>query len=83
MLVGGGGETQDLLIGTLDELDVGPFKFYGVRADVMGGFQGFAASRLTQGLIGNLMLRRFNMTFDYRDNKLYLELNKYGNTTTF
>jgi len=29
------------------------------------------------------MLRRFNMTFDYRNNKVYLDLSKYGSSTKF
>jgi hypothetical protein len=81
--VGAGGETQRGYIGTLDEIDIGPYKFFGLEADVLGGFKGLASSRLRQGLIGHQMLRRFNLTFDYRDNKVYLDLSKYGNETRF
>jgi len=81
--VGGGGESQSGYIGTLDEIDIGPYKFFGLEADVLGGFKGFASSRLRQGLVGYQMLRRFNLTFDYRDNKVYLELSKYGSETRF
>ena len=81
--VGGGGETQSGYIGTLDEIDIGPYKFFGLEADVLGGFGGLASSRLRQGLIGYQMLRRFDLTFDYPDNKVYLEFSKYGNQTKF
>ena len=81
--VGAGGETQSGYIGSLDEIDIGPYKFFGLEADVLGGFSGFAANRETQGLVGYQMLRRFNLTFDYRDNKVYLDLSKYGKSTKF
>jgi hypothetical protein len=29
------------------------------------------------------MPRRFNLTFDYLDKKVYLDLSKYGNNTRF
>ena len=81
--VGAGGETQSGYIGTLDEIDIGPYKFFGLEADVLGGFSGLATSRLRQGLIGYQMLRRFDLTFDYAENKVYLGLSKYGNETKF
>jgi hypothetical protein len=78
-----GGGTQSGYIGTLDEIDIGPYKFFGLEADVLGGFKGLASERTMQGLIGYQMLRRFNLTFDYRDNKVYLDLSKYGSETKF
>jgi hypothetical protein len=78
-----GGGTQSGYIGTLDEIDIGPYKFFGLEADVLGGFKGLASERAMQGLIGYQMLRRFNLTFDYRDNKVYLDLSKYGSETKF
>jgi predicted aspartyl protease len=81
--VGAGGESQPGYMGTLDEIDIGPYKFFGLEADVLGGFRGFAAERQTQGLVGYQMLRRFNLTFDYRNNKVYMDHSKYGNETKF
>ena len=79
----GAGGLEEGYIGTIDQFQVGPYQFFGIEADVIAGFKGFAAERLTQGLIGYQVLRRFNLTFDYRGGKLYLDLSKYGHQTKF
>ncbi len=80
--VGVGGFESGYL-GSLSELDFGPFKFYGLEADVLLGFRGFSANKDVQGLVGYQLLKRFNMTFDYAANRMYLALNKYGHDTQF
>jgi len=69
--------------GNLPEIDIGPFKFFGLEADAMLGFAGFSSSKLMQGLVGYQVLRRFNLTFDYRSTKVFMSLNENGSKTHF
>ena len=71
------------MIGTLAQVGLGPFQFFGLSAGVLTTDSGFGGEKVLQGLIGYETLRRFNLTFDYQSNKVYLALNKYGNDTTF
>lgn len=70
-------------VGTLAQFDIGPFQFYGLSAGALICGGGFTQNKLLQGLVGYETLRRFNLTFDYRSNKMYMTLNNYGNETKF
>jgi hypothetical protein len=71
------------MMGTLAQIDFGPFEFFGLSAGVLTTDAGFGGEKVLQGLIGYETLRRFNLTFDYQSNKLYFALNKYGKDTRF
>jgi aspartyl protease len=71
------------MMGTLAQIDFGPFQFFGLSAGVLTTDAGFGGEKVLQGLIGYETLRRFNLTFDYQSNKLYFALNKYGKDTRF
>lgn len=76
-----GSSIQQASLGTLQEIDVGPYQFFGLAALNVLSFGGFASNRQVQGLIGYQVVRRFNVVFDYRSYRMYLELNKYGKET--
>lgn len=71
------------MMGTLAQIGFGPFQFFGLSAGVLTTDRGFGGEKVLQGLIGYETLRRFNLTFDYQSNKLYLTMDKYGSETVF
>lgn len=61
-------------VGTIvDELDLGPFRFFNRYANVMLGSQGAFADRFAAGNIGLGVLRNFVLTFDLANAKLYAQ----------
>jgi len=56
---------------TVDELDMGPFRFFNCYTNVMLGTQGAFADRFAAGNIGLGVLRNFILTFDLANAKLY------------
>jgi len=78
-----GGKIGTAHIGNLPEIAFGPADFYGLFADALLCNTGMTQSKLMQGLIGFDTLRRFNLTFDYRSTRVYMNLNEYGNETKF
>ncbi len=59
-------------VGTVvNELDMGPFRFFNRYANVMLGTQGAFADRFAAGNIGLGVLRNFVLTFDLANAKLY------------
>jgi predicted aspartyl protease len=56
---------------TVDELDMGPFRFFNRYANVMLGTQGAFADRFAAGNIGLGVLRNLVLTFDLANAKLY------------
>jgi predicted aspartyl protease len=79
----GVGGLEEASIGLLAEIDIGPFRFFGLQSDVLLGQKGFSAQNQLQGLVGYQVLRRFNVTFDYPQHRMYLALSKYGLKTRF
>ncbi len=68
--VGVGGSAS--AVGTMvDELDLGPFRFYNRYANVMLSTQGAFADRFAAGNIGMGVLKNFVLTFDLANAKLY------------
>ncbi len=55
----------------VDELDLGPFRFFNRYANVMLGTQGAFADRFAAGNIGLGVLKNFVLTFDLANAKLY------------
>ena len=56
---------------TVDELDLGPFRFFNQYANVMLGTQGAFADRFAAGNIGMGVLKNFILTIDLANAKLY------------
>lgn len=56
---------------TVDELDLGPYRFFNNYANVMLGSQGAFADRFSAGNIGLGLLKNFILTFDLANAKLY------------
>lgn len=56
---------------TVDELDLGPFRFFNCYANVMLGTQGAFADRFAAGNIGLGILKNFILTIDLANAKLY------------
>jgi predicted aspartyl protease len=56
---------------TVDELDLGPFRFFNRYANVMLGTQGAFADRFAAGNIGMGILKNFILTIDLANAKLY------------
>ncbi len=55
----------------VDELDIGPFRFFNNYANIMLGSQGAFADRFAAGNIGLGLLKNFVLTFDLANAKLY------------
>jgi len=56
---------------SVDELDIGPYRFFNNYANVMLGTQGAFADRFAAGNIGLGVLKNFVLTFDLANAKLY------------
>jgi len=68
MGVGGSARAVGALV---DELDIGPYRFFNNYANVMLGTQGAFADRFAAGNIGLGVLKNFVLTFDLANGKLY------------
>jgi len=49
----------------------------------MEGYRGFSAFRTVAGLIGYDVIHRFDVTFDYRADRMFLRFSNYGKRTRF
>ncbi|HEX5274447.1 MAG TPA: aspartyl protease family protein [Candidatus Rubrimentiphilum sp.] len=68
MGVGGSASAVGAIV---DELDIGPYRFFNNYANVMLGTQGAFADRFAAGNIGLGLLKNFVLTFDLANAKLY------------
>lgn len=68
--IGVGGSAR-AVTAEIDELDLGPFRFYNRRADIMMTTQGAFADRFDAGNIGMGILQNLVLTFDLPDSTLY------------
>lgn len=75
---GAGGASTDLLA-RANSLKIGDLVIDKPVVDLVGGKRGAGAATLTAGNIGGELLRRFTLTLDYGNRKLYLQPNAaYG-----
>ena len=63
--------------GRVDKLIFGPFLFNDVPAGFSLGESGFVASSDYAGLLGNAILNRFRVLFDYSNRRMILEANSH------
>ncbi len=68
MGVGGSASAVGAIV---DELDIGPYRFFNNYANVMLGTQGAFADRFAAGNIGLGVLKNFVLTFDLANARLY------------
>lgn len=69
----GVGGSARALAATVDELDMGGFRFFNRYASIMLTDQGAFADRFDAGNIGMAVLKNFVVTFDVANAKMYLE----------
>ncbi len=65
--------------GRMDRLDIGPFTMQGVVTNFQDSMPTLGSEYVNQrnGIVGNQVLERFTVTFDYIREILYLQPNKY------
>ena len=66
--------------GIIKNLIINELNFQEVSTDLYTVDSGFFSSERPNGLIGNRVLKKFNITFNYREKKTYWEPNKRFNT---
>lgn len=69
----GVGGSASALAATIDEIDMGNFRFFNRYANIMLTSQGAFADRFDAGNIGMAVLKNFVVTFDVANAKMYLE----------
>lgn len=75
---GMGGKTQ-MRLTIIKEVKLGPYKFRDVPTYLYKDDYNVTSYPFTGGLIGNDLLRRFNMTFNYPDREIHLLPNNHFN----
>ncbi|MEM8524771.1 MAG: aspartyl protease family protein [Bacteroidota bacterium] len=69
--------TTQVEVGKIKKLKLANFEFENIPANIYDIKTGFFASKEVAGIIGNEILRKFNITFDYKGKKSYWVKNKY------
>lgn len=70
----GGSSTEHIL--TLNSVEVGSFQLPAMRLFYSNNTQGSLASTAYAGLVGNALLERFDVIFDFIDGKIHLRPNR-------
>ena len=79
ILTGGAGGASSDLLARASSLKIGDLVIDKPVVDLVGGTRGAGAATLTAGNIGGALLRRFTLTLDYGNRKLYFQPNAaYG-----
>lgn len=71
----GGKKLMELTV--VKQVKIGPYKFRNVPAYLYDDEQNITAYPFTGGLIGNDLMRRFNITFNYGEREVYIEPNTH------
>jgi hypothetical protein len=71
----GGKKLMELTV--VRQVKIGPYKFRNVPAYLYDDEQNITAYPFTGGLIGNDLMRRFNLTFNYGEKEMYIEPNTH------
>jgi len=71
----GGKKLMELTV--VKQLKLGPYKFRNVPAYLYNDEQNITAYPFTGGLMGNDLMRRFNLTFNYGEREVYIEPNTH------
>lgn len=71
----GGKKLMELTV--VKQVKVGPYKFKNVPAYLYNDEQNITAYPFTGGLVGNDLMRRFNVTFNYGEGEVYIEPNTH------
>lgn len=75
--VQGSGGKQSLHLTVMKRLDIGPFRFRKVPVNIFDDANNLLAYPMSGGLIGNDILRRFNIVIDYGNNTIALKRNSH------
>lgn len=75
---GMGGRLQ-MRLTVIKEVKIGPYKFHTVPVYLYSDEYNVTSYPFTGGLLGNDLLRRFNMTVNYPDREIHLSPNKHFN----
>ncbi|MCB0496795.1 MAG: aspartyl protease family protein [Cyclobacteriaceae bacterium] len=73
--VGSSGKKAKIIFGKINEFDFAEHKFENLPAVLSQAQEGVLSFDGINGIIGNRILQKFNVTFDYQRNLLYLEPN--------
>jgi hypothetical protein len=73
----GGKKLMQLTV--VKQVRLGPYKFSNVPAYLYDDEQNITSYPFTGGLIGNELLRRFNLTFNYGEREVFIEPNTHFN----
>lgn len=73
--LGSDGNKSELHIVRMPEVRLGHYRFYVLPTGLATVTEGLMASPDLQGVLGNNFLKRFNITYDFSRNKVYLEPN--------
>jgi hypothetical protein len=71
-----GGKT-DVQLSVVRELKIGPYRFHNVPAYVFNDEYNVTNYPVLGGLIGNDILRRFNVLLNYPQQEIYIKPNKH------
>jgi hypothetical protein len=71
-----GGKT-DVQLSVVRELKIGPYRFHNVPAYVFSDEYNVTNYPVLGGLIGNDILRRFNVLLNYPQQEIYIKPNKH------
>jgi hypothetical protein len=75
--VEGMGGKKPMKLSTVNEIRIGPYRFKKVPAYIFKDEFKITAYPLTGGLIGNDLLRRFNLVINYGENQIHMLPNKH------